>query len=177
MIPVEVVVRNIATGSYLKRNPSIAEGSDLGDVVEFFYKTKGRRIGEQVLPCDDPLMIWDAIENYYLYNPSMLIDDGQITRLDIPGDESKKLRSQLTKCHDIAGKVNEHLWEGWHNLGGELWDFKLEFGVNSEGKIVLADVVDCDSWRVMWRGIQLSKQVYRNGGNLEDVLMVYRLAK
>ena len=61
-------------------------------------------------------------------------------------------------------------------LGGELYDFKLEFGLLPSNTIVLADVVDCDSWRVKWEGVQLSKQGYRDGDELSRVLGVYRLA-
>jgi len=40
----------------------------------------------------------------------------------------------------------------------------------------LTDVIDCDSWRVIWNGIQLSKQGYRDGDDVEKVLGIYRLA-
>ena len=37
-------------------------------------------------------------------------------------------------------------------------------------------VVDCDSWRVIWNDIQLSKQPYREGCDVNELLEIYSLA-
>lgn len=177
MIPVEVVVRRIATGSYLKRHPDVADGTIFqSPVVEFFYKTTGRRVGAQVLPCDDPLMKWNDVYSWHLYLPNKPSVDGYIGRLELPDSDAETLKRQLGECAVIATDVDKHLHDAWHMLDGTLYDFKLEFGVLPDGSIVLADVVDCDSWRVKWNGIQLSKQGYRDGDDLNRVLGVYRLA-
>jgi phosphoribosylaminoimidazole-succinocarboxamide synthase len=177
MISVEVVGRRIATGSYLKRHPDVVAGTIFEDpVIEFFYKTTGRRIGNQELPCDDPLMIWNLDGWWDLYLPNKPSAEGYIGRLELPEEDAKKLKRQLGECAVIATDVNSHLHGGWQALGGTLYDFKVEFGVLPNGSIVLADVVDCDSWRVEWNGIQLSKQGYRDGDDLNRVLGVYRLA-
>ncbi len=178
MILVEVVVRRIATGSYLKRHPHVNEGMVFEDpIIEFFYKTSKRRIGDQELPCDDPLMMWKtSVGMYGLYLPNKPSDEGYINRLELSGTDTEILKTQLKKCTAIAIDVNRYLCDAWKTLDGILYDFKLEFGVLPDGSVVLADVVDCDSWRVKWNGIQLSKQGYRDGDDLARVLGVYRLA-
>lgn len=176
MIPVEVVVRRIAMGSYCKRHLEVEACTIFEEpVVEFFYKTTERRLGDRELPCDDPLMDWSVLdETYYLYLPNK--PSGSIGHLALTGADAKTLKRQLGECAVIATNVNTHLRDAWRMLGGTLYDFKLEFGILSDGSIVLADVVDCDSWRVDWNGVQLSKQGYRDGDDLNRVLNVYRLA-
>lgn len=176
MIPVEVVCRHIAGGSYLKRHPDVPGGTVFENpVVEFFYKTNGRQIGIQKLPCDDPLMSWnDTHLEYRLYLPNQPQSDGYISHLALSDTETFK--RQLEECGALAIEIGTHLAEAWRKLDGNLEDFKVEFGILPDGTIVLADVVDCDSWRVTWNGIQLSKQGYRDGEKLDRVLGVYRLA-
>lgn len=178
MIPIEVVVRNIAFGSYCKRHPEVVTGTVFENpVVEFFYKTDKQRIGDQTLPCDDPLIKLNSNRNQWdLYVPYKPPNEGYICRLNIPDEEAVMLKCQLEKCWVIANNVNKYLYDAWQMLGGTLYDLKLEFGFLPDGSIVLADVVDCDSWRVMWGNIQLSKQGYRDGDDLARVLGVYRLA-
>jgi phosphoribosylaminoimidazole carboxylase PurE protein len=53
-------------------------------------------------------------------------------------------------------------------------DFKVEFGFDPKGRLLLADVIDNDSWRVIADGGYIDKQVYREGGALEDVAAKYR---
>ncbi len=182
MIPVEVVVRKIATGSYLKRNPEVQEGLVFKKpVIEFFLKTSGRKFEDTELPCDDPMLRWDRKGSVcHLYFPDRPHEQGHICQLLYPLQEHSSLKRDLMTCERIARHVGYLLGKAWEKLGGALYDFKLEFGKlsdpKSEKQIVLADVLDCDSWRVIWEGVQLSKQKYRDGDKLEDVLAVYRVA-
>ncbi len=178
MISVEVVVRLVAAGSYLKRHPAVAKGTTLAYApVECFYKTTRRKIGDMELPCDDPRMDWDyQEERFELYRPDKPMAEGYIGRLNLSDDDTEVLRAQIAACNMLATDIGVHLSDAWNKLGGALWDFKAEFGVLPNGSIVLADVVDCDSWRVEWNGVQLSKQGYRDGDDLARVLAVYRLA-
>lgn len=174
MIPVEVVVRRIAFGSYCKRNAEIPKGYVFDDpVIEFFYKTTGKNIDGRAIPCDDPLMKSAGGDYWDLYRPDIPLGAGHIGRFELPGIKSRLDRG----VYAIAEDVNRLLKDAWRYLDGTLYDFKLEFGVLPDGDVVLADVVDCDSWRVKWRDyVQLSKQGYRDGDDLEKVLGVYQLA-
>lgn len=89
---------------------------------------------------------------------------------------ARQLYEDLTVCAHLADRVFTILEESWKKLGGRLIDFKLEFGRSPDGTIVVADVIDCDSWRVMWEGIQLSKQPYREGADLGKMIEIYRIA-
>jgi phosphoribosylaminoimidazole carboxylase PurE protein len=76
------------------------------------------------------------------------------------------------------GRIARHaflvLEKAWQLEGGTLVDFKVEFGFDSQGRLLLADVVDNDSWRVLENGAYIDKQVYRDGGALDDVAEKYR---
>jgi phosphoribosylaminoimidazole carboxylase PurE protein len=66
------------------------------------------------------------------------------------------------------------LEKAWQLEGGTLVDLKVEFGFDAKGKLLLADVIDNDSWRVLESGSYIDKQVYRDGGALDDVAAKYR---
>jgi phosphoribosylaminoimidazole-succinocarboxamide synthase len=184
MIPVEVVVRNEAAGSYCKRNPTIPAGTVFSKpVVEYYYKTSGRRFRDVSIECDDPLMIFtDGGKMLELRHPARPVDLLTPPMLTV-GDELmsfneiQKLYRQLQRCTELALDVNLYLAQAWELNGGQLIDFKIECGVDDEGKVLVADVIDCDSWRVTYAGQQLSKQPYRDGDDLTKVLRVYQLAE
>ena len=178
MLPYEVVVRREAHGSYLKRMPGLTKGHLFPKLlVEFFLKTSGKKWKEHNLPCDDPLMQHDGnISNISLFEaskpihsqkPFLVLNDGEV--FSYPWEW--KLFEEMV---EIAKRVFLILEKAWQLEGRTLVDFKVEFGLNTNGVLLLADVIDNDSWRVLENGAYIDKQVYRDGGKIDDVAEKYR---
>ena len=182
MIPVEIVVRNEAAGSFCKRNSGVAAGTVFVEpIVEFFYKTSNGRCMGEIIPVDDPLMVFsDDGTQLSLHDPAEPVDPDHpllhVKARHLSVDECRHLYLQLQECRTLALLVNNILRKAWKQEGGRLIDFKIECGEDVRGEKVVADVIDCDSWRVMWRGMQLSKKPYREGEDPEKMLEIYRIA-
>jgi phosphoribosylaminoimidazole-succinocarboxamide synthase/phosphoribosylcarboxyaminoimidazole (NCAIR) mutase len=189
MIPYEVVVRRELHGSALKREPWLKKGHYLPQLrVEFFLKTTGRQWRGQNIPVDDPYIVIDQTKQVaelyrpdqplYSQEPFLVTEDFPIRKGILPtarGDVLHRTDWQATLA-DQAKRIFLVLEKQWALLGRTLLDFKLEFGVTDSGnpQIVLADVVDSDSWRLSAEGQYQDKQVYRDGGELDEVAEKYR---
>ena len=142
IIPLEVVVRNVAAGSLSKRI-GWEEGKELPHpIVEFYYKDDD---------LGDPLL---AEEHIRLLE---LASEGQIEEL---------------KNRGLA--VNEALKSLMLSKGIRLIDFKLEFGLDQKGEILLADEISPDTCR-FWdieSGKILDKDRFRR--DLGGVTEAYR---
>ena len=87
------------------------------------------------------------------------------------------------KTYDIIveqmSNIFNLLTRAWMNYDVELIDIKLEFGYLKQSReVVLADVVDNDSWRIWPSGDptkQLDKQSFRDNEPLSDVEEKYRI--
>ncbi|WP_174733557.1 phosphoribosylaminoimidazolesuccinocarboxamide synthase [Mesobacillus harenae] len=139
VIPLEVVVRNVAAGSLAKRL-GIEEGKELSaPLVEFYLK-------------DDSL-------------GDPLVTDAHIDELKLAPLEERNILIEK------ALQVNRVLSSLFDGMGIRLIDFKLEFGKDLEGRILLADEISPDTCR-LWdkeTNEKLDKDVFRRDlGSLTD---------
>jgi phosphoribosylaminoimidazole-succinocarboxamide synthase len=150
MIPLEVVMRRIAAGSYIRRNPDIAEGTRFEPTaVEFFYK-------------DDAL-----------HDP--LVTDEQIVEMGVANeDEIEAMRQVGRRVFEIIeaawGKQDVALVDCKIEFGRAVDD----------GRLLVADVIDNDSWRIWPGGDKdrmLDKQIYRDMPEVTDERLAQLLAK
>lgn len=81
---------------------------------------------------------------------------------------------ELAEIYAITAKINNLLKEKFDKLGIILVDFKVEFGKNSKGEILLADEITPDTCR-FWdkeTGEKLDKDRFRRDlGNVEDAYL------
>jgi phosphoribosylaminoimidazole-succinocarboxamide synthase/phosphoribosylcarboxyaminoimidazole (NCAIR) mutase len=178
MLPYEVVVRREAHGSALKRHPDYVKGQLFPSaIVEFYLKTKGKSWKGKPLVADDPLMIFnDGDAQIKLFNAAKPLA-GAEPFLVLQADEvlsSKDEWKIFPAMRRIARDTFLALEKAWQLQGGRLVDLKVEFGIDTKGNLLLADVVDNDSWRVLEDGRYIDKQVYRDGGALSEVVEKYR---
>lgn len=139
IVPIEVVVRNIAAGTLAKRI-GLDEGTVLSKtVVEFYYKNDA---------LGDPL-----------------VNEWHISLLGLATTD------QLQRMETLALQVNEILQPYFLERNVTLVDFKLEFGVNHAGKLILADEISPDTCRLWDAGTQekLDKDRFRRDlGRVEE---------
>ena len=143
----------------------------------FFLKTSNKNWKGKSLVCDDPLLIYaDGATQIQLFNPAKPMQGQEpfwcfrLRKFFASGEEWKIFpEMRRIACH--AFLVIE---KSWQLEGGGLVDLKVEFGFDTKGRLLLADVIDNDSWRVVVSGSYIDKQVYRDGGALDEVAEKYR---
>ncbi len=166
MIPIELVARRIATGSYLKRRSDVSEGTIFPEViVEFFEKDDANH---------DPLVIFDFASRRMLrYVASKPLADGFMNEEALEDGKFAKLTGEMVlELIDITKSVFETLEQAWAAKDVALVDLKIECGTDAEtGELLVADVIDNDSWRIWPSGDKAQmkdKQVYRNLAGADD---------
>lgn len=146
IVPLEVVVRNIAAGSLCQQT-----GLSLGTVlkqplVEFYYKNDA---------LGDPLLTLD-----------------RLLLLELATAE------QVDQLRTMALKINDVLQPFFVSCGITLVDFKLEFGLDQQQRLLLADEISPDTCR-LWNLMEpdpkqrvMDKDRFRQ--DLGDVASAYR---
>ena len=142
IIPIEVVVRNTATGSLSKRL-GIEDGKVLPFVLVEFY-LKDDDLNDPII-CDDHCLLLNLVED----------------------------RGDLEILREKARKINEVLKDFFAKRRLNLVDFKVEFGRDKEGNILLSDEISPDSCRFwdMDTGEKMDKDRFRQ--NLGNVKVAY----
>lgn len=139
IVPLEVIVRNVAAGSMAKRL-GLEEGFSLKTTV-FELSYKDDELG-------DPL-----INDYHA------VGIGATTF------------EELNKIYEMTAKINDLLKEFFKKQNINLIDFKIEFGRDENGEILLADEISPDTCR-FWdatTGEKLDKDRFRRDmGNVEE---------
>ena len=111
------------------------------------------------------------IVEFYYKNDDLddpFINDEQVKFLKLANDEDIAYIKAETR------RINKLLSDWFHQIGLKLIDFKLEFGFDKDGKIILADEFSPDNCR-LWdaQGHHMDKDVFRRGlGELTDVYEV-----
>ncbi len=189
MIPIECVMRRRPYGSYLKREPS-KSSADIFDplLTEFFHKDavvgkeqmsedKARELylrdGEWTETVYTDPLIEPKDDVWLLYPPKTPRHDMQ-PLMDIKPEVDKEtleyIRTKLMiPCFELLEKA-------WKKFNVQLIDMKIEIGKTTDGELVIADVIDNDSWRIWPNGDpkqQLDKQSFRDGEELTEIQEKY----
>lgn len=116
IIPVEVIIRNIAAGSLCKQT-GVAVGTLINPpIVEYCYKNDA---------LGDPLLTLDRLFLLNLATPD-----------------------QIDEIKNMSIKINHILSQFFDQCGITLVDFKIEFGLDQNRNIILADEISPDSCRL-----------------------------
>lgn len=117
---------------------------------------------------EEGLVLSTPIVEFYYKKDELddpFINDEHIAFLDLASQEEIEYIKAETR------RINDFLRDLFAQIGLTLVDFKLEFGVDSSGQILLADEFSPDNCR-LWDadGNHLDKDVFRRGlGELTDV--------
>ena len=207
MLPLELVMRRFAWGSYLKREPNLVSTIEKpfrfdSIKTEFFHKhsvvmpplsdkplqmeegdARAQYLKDGVWQegvYTDPLLI-TAADKWSLFSAKAPVDPSAPLLEIEPMMSQAEVQSLITDIMIPTFEVLEKAWAGIDTAAGavSLVDMKIEVGrTKKDGRLVLADVIDNDSWRI-WPGAdpskQLDKQCFREDNPLSEVAEKYQL--
>lgn len=147
MIPLEVVTRGVAAGSFVKRNPNVQRGMLLVPrLTEFFLKDDANH---------DPMISPDEIISRGIAQPHEV--------------------AAMTEMARLTFDILTHAWRRRDTLLVDLKiEFGRLAGGENQGQLVIADVIDNDAWRIWPQGredLMLDKQMYRNLQTVDDAAL------
>lgn len=184
MLGLEVVIRRLGMGSFFDRNPNLKPKPNQPAprfhrlVYELYLKTTDGLVplldgsthdtGIRDSERQDPFIEDPSAESWHLAHPHRPLWD---TESPIGEIEAAQVTNPkfLGLIEQEARKVFLLLESALANAGSRLADLKIEFGIRSDGALVVADVIDPDSLRqAVWSDethswIDLSKQSFREG--------------
>jgi len=189
MIPIECVMRRRPYGSYLKRVPEKSSAEIFDPLLtEFFHKNAV--VGKKQMSEDEArdLYLRDGEWTETVYTDPLIEPKDDVWLLYPP----KTPRHDMQPLMDIEPEVDnetleyirtklmipcfELLEKAWKKFNVQLIDMKIEIGKTTDGELVIADVIDNDSWRIWPNGDpkqQLDKQSFRDGEGLTEIQEKY----
>jgi phosphoribosylaminoimidazole carboxylase/phosphoribosylaminoimidazole-succinocarboxamide synthase len=185
MIYLEVIGRRLGIGSYLKRNPWEKQEPPMRFhqvKAELFLKTTkgGLKVGKNVLVSgltkeqDDPFIDNPQEKEWRLMDPAKPEFHSEA---DLGWTVSRDQIVSATNLAEIEGMLRKCFLflEGlFQTFGYRFADFKIEFGITTDGRVVISDVIDQDSWRLLsWDWQHFSKQAFRDGEDISEVERKY----
>jgi phosphoribosylaminoimidazole-succinocarboxamide synthase len=111
----------------------------------------------------DPVVVEFFYKDDARHDP--LVTDVEIVAMGVATQE------EINTMREIGRRVFGILESAWAKLDVTLVDCKIELGRDAENRLLVADVIDNDSWRI-WPGgdkaRMLDKQIYRNMPEVTD---------
>jgi phosphoribosylaminoimidazole-succinocarboxamide synthase len=105
----------------------------------------------------EPVLVETFLKDDARHDPQIWAAD--ILKMGLASDQ------EIVWMAELGQRVFVALERAWATLDVTLVDLKIEFGRDNSGQLLVADVIDNDSWR-LWPGgdktRMLDKQVYRN---------------
>lgn len=196
MLMVEAVIRREKVGGYIERNPQLLAASKQGRlrshnlIFECFLKTDkgvitsfdGGKLG--MMPedyrkpgklHDDPLIENPYSETWKLrHQKTPEWDERSDLNLSFPRDQFMPNHVKMEDIEEMTRRVFLVVEKQFGVFRYTLRDLKIEFGIGPNGKLLVADVIDLDSLRLLDpNGKEVSKEVFRQGGSSEEIFKNY----